>query len=52
MFEGFFLRGRTNLRKLHVLQLDGGDSPHSSTAKIKLIASVVAEKNMLLNIHL
>ncbi len=32
--------------------MDGGDSPHSSNAKIKLIASVVADKNMFLNLYL
>ncbi len=32
--------------------MDGGDSPHSSSAKIKLIASVVSEKNMFLDLHL
>ncbi len=30
--------------------MDGRDSPHSSTAKIKLIASVVVEKNMFLDL--
>ncbi len=32
--------------------MDGGDTPHSSSAKIKLIAVVVAEKNMFLDLHL
>ncbi len=32
--------------------MDGGDSPHSSSANIKLIASAVAEKDMFLNLHL
>ncbi len=45
-------RGRTNLQKLHVVKMDGGDSSHSSSAKIKLIALVVAKKNMFLNLHL
>ncbi len=30
----------------------GGDSSHSSSAKIKLIASVVAKKNIFLDLHL
>ncbi len=32
--------------------MDGEDYPHSSSAKIKLIASVVAEKNMFLYLDL
>ncbi len=32
--------------------MDGAYSPHSSSAKIKLTASVVAEKNMFLDFHL
>ncbi len=32
--------------------MDGGDSPHSRSVKIKLIASVVAERNMFLGFHL
>ncbi len=34
------------------MQMDAGDSPHSSSAEIKLIALVVAEKNMFLDLHL
>ncbi len=37
-----FSWGRTNLWKLIVVEMDGGDSPHSSSAKIKLIASAVS----------
>ncbi len=47
-----FSRGRTNSWKLHVVKMDGGDSPNSTSAKFKLIASVVAEKNMFLDLHL
>ncbi len=32
--------------------MDGEDSPHSSSEKIKLIVSVFAEKNMFLDLHL
>ncbi len=32
--------------------MDGGDSFHSSSAKIKLIASMVAENNIFLDLHL
>ncbi len=32
--------------------MDEGDSAHSNSAKIKLKASAVAEKNMFLNLHL
>ncbi len=34
----------TNSRKLHVVKMDGGDSPHSSSVKIKSKASVDVEK--------
>ncbi len=32
--------------------MDEGDSPHSSSAKFKLIASVIANKNIFLDLHL
>ncbi len=32
--------------------MDGGDSPHSSSAKTKLIASAVVDKNMFFDLHL
>ncbi len=38
--------------KFAKITMVGGDSPHSSSTKIKLIASVVAEKNIFLDIHL
>ncbi len=47
-----FSQGRTNSRKVCLVQMDGGDSPHSSSAKIKLIVSVVAQKHMFLDLHL
>ncbi len=47
-----FMRGISNSRKLYVVTMDEGDSPQSSSAKINLIASVVAEKNMFFDLHL
>ncbi len=48
----WFSWGRTNSQKWNLLNMDGGDFPHSSSAKIKPIASVVAEKNIFLDLHL
>ncbi len=39
-----FSRGRTKSRILHVAKMEEGESPHSSSSKIKLIASMVVEK--------
>ncbi len=48
-----FFWGRTNSQKLYVAKMDGENSHHSSSAKIKLIASVVADKkNVFLDLHL
>ncbi len=38
--------------KLQVVKMDGWDSSHSSSAKFKLIVSVVAKTNMFLDLHL
>ncbi len=47
-----FSWGRTNLWKLNVAKMDGRDSPYSSNAKIKLLASVVAKKKKFFHHHL
>ncbi len=41
-----------NTKILHVVKMDKRDSPHSSSAKIKMIASAIAEKNIFLDLHL
>ncbi len=42
-----FSRGRNNSWKFHVVEMDRGDSPFSSSANIKSITSVVVEKKQL-----
>ncbi len=39
-----FFTKKNNSQKLRVVKMGGGYSPHSRIAKIKFIASVIAEK--------
>ncbi len=49
-----FSQGRTNSRKLHVVKMDRGDSPHSSSANMLIAAAVqwLQRKTSFSNLHL